>query len=165
MASSGLTKICYRCKNEKDIESFCRNKRKRDGRATYCKTCDKEHRDTEEYKSMSSVWKSEYRKNNLPKLLFLSAKTRARKKNIECTITESDIIVPEKCPVLGINLIIQEKSIGENSPTLDRIDNKLGYIPGNVIVISNRANRLKNDATLDELSLLSKFYLKDYDGI
>jgi hypothetical protein len=41
------------------------------------------------------------------------------------------------------------------SPTLDRIDNSKGYIVGNVWVISMRANRLKSDATVDELMMLA----------
>jgi hypothetical protein len=40
----------------------------------------------------------------------------------------------------------------------DIIDNSQGYIPGNVILISRRANRLKGDATPDELQKLAKFY-------
>jgi hypothetical protein len=41
-----------------------------------------------------------------------------------------------------------------NSPSLDRIDNTKGYVPGNVWVISWRANDLKRNATLEELKLL-----------
>lgn len=44
--------------------------------------------------------------------------------------------------------------MSNNSPTIDRINPKLGYIKGNVWVISNKANRFKNDATLEELELL-----------
>ncbi len=40
------------------------------------------------------------------------------------------------------------------SPSLDRIDSTKGYTKGNIWVISNRANTLKNDATLSELKLL-----------
>jgi hypothetical protein len=41
-----------------------------------------------------------------------------------------------------------------NSPSLDKIIPSKGYIKGNVWVISNRANTLKNDASLQELELL-----------
>jgi len=40
------------------------------------------------------------------------------------------------------------------SKGLDRIDSTKGYIKGNVWVISNRANTLKNDASLQELKTL-----------
>lgn len=39
----------------------------------------------------------------------------------------------------------------DNSPTVDRINNKLGYIKGNVKVISWRANRIKNNGNKEEL--------------
>jgi hypothetical protein len=43
------------------------------------------------------------------------------------------------------------------SPSLDRIDPSRGYIPGNVQVISNRANLLKRDGTLREIVLLGRW--------
>jgi len=41
-----------------------------------------------------------------------------------------------------------------HSPSIDRKDSKKGYTPDNIWVISNRANTLKNDATIQELELL-----------
>lgn len=38
-----------------------------------------------------------------------------------------------------------------SSPSLDRIDNRMGYVPGNVWVISWKANRMKSDASMEEL--------------
>ncbi len=45
-----------------------------------------------------------------------------------------------------------------NSPTLDRIDPVKGYVPGNIVVVSLRANTIKNDATMDELAAVLAFY-------
>lgn len=42
------------------------------------------------------------------------------------------------------------------SPSLDKIIPSLGYVPGNVRIISARANLLKNDATVDELRAILK---------
>ena len=55
------------------------------------------------------------------------------------------------CPVLGIPLVIGEGACSDNSPSIDRIIPELGYVKGNIKVISRRANRIKNDATPDEL--------------
>jgi len=66
--------------------------------------------------------------------------------------------IPVKCPILNIPLIYKG---GGNSPSLDRIDSSLGYIKGNVHIISNRANRIKNDATVDELELIYKYLKKE----
>ncbi len=83
------------------------------------------------------------------------AKARAKKRGLEFTITEDDILpFPDTCPVLGIPLRKGAYSGDPNVRSLDRIDNSRGYVPGNVAVISRRANVLKRDATLDELRKL-----------
>jgi hypothetical protein len=82
------------------------------------------------------------------------AKYRAKQKGLDFNITKEDIIIPDKCPLLGITLIKNSDIQQGNSPSLDRIDPTKGYIKGNVWVISNRANTLKNDASLQELQTL-----------
>ena len=42
----------------------------------------------------------------------------------------------------------------------DRIDPKKGYVKGNIIVVSMRANRIKTDATVDEIRKVADFYEK-----
>lgn len=87
-------------------------------------------------------------------------KYRAKQSGLPFTLTKNDIIIPEFCPVLGIKirqmLIDDEPKKGyhPNAPSLDRIIPKLGYVKGNVRVISARANLLKNDATIPELELV-----------
>lgn len=67
----------------------------------------------------------------------------------------SDIVIPKVCPILGIPLTKGVKRVPcNNSPSLDRIDSTKGYVKGNVQVISHRANRLKSDASLQELQLV-----------
>ena len=84
-----------------------------------------------------------------------SAKSRAKKRNLPCTITVDDFEIPEFCPVLGVPLWTsatksESSHAGPNSPSLDRFHPALGYVPGNVVVISQRANLLKGDGTLEE---------------
>jgi hypothetical protein len=86
-----------------------------------------------------------------------SARHRARKAGLEATISPADLVWPTHCPVLGIELAYPKRN-GEGGdskrpdrPSLDRWDNTKGYVPGNVFVISFRANALKNNATYDEL--------------
>lgn len=71
-------------------------------------------------------------------------------------IDASDIVIPEFCPVLGIKLNPRNRGVGyhPDSPSVDRINNDKGYVKGNVRVISARANLLKNDATVEELTLV-----------
>lgn len=89
------------------------------------------------------------------------ARLRARKRGMEATIKASDIIWPTHCPVLGIELDYSPRGtrISNNpaNPSLDRWDNAKGYVPGNVHVISYRANTLKNNATWRELEAVLKY--------
>ena len=89
---------------------------------------------------------------NREKMILRLAKTRALAKGITFNIEPSDIVVPGECPLLGIPLIIGTGGgLTDNSPSIDRIDSTKGYEKGNVWVISGRANRIKNDATPEEL--------------
>lgn len=87
--------------------------------------------------------------------LWQGAKQRAAKKGVPFNIEREDIkelcVDLTICPVLGIELGWINTSMLDNSPTLDRIIPKLGYVKGNVAVISQKANRIKNDATAEEV--------------
>jgi hypothetical protein len=86
------------------------------------------------------------------------AKWRAKRKGIQFTITVADVVVPTHCPALGIKLSAVTKKGGHYaSPSLDRIDPSLGYVPGNVVVISKRANTIKADASAIELMMVVRW--------
>lgn len=42
--------------------------------------------------------------------------------------------------------------------SLDRKDNSLGYVKGNVVIVSLKANKIKRDATPLELRQVADFY-------
>lgn len=86
----------------------------------------------------------------------------ARKRGIEVTISFEDIYWPTHCPILGIELDYKtpkgrRDSRNPANPSLDRWDNSKGYIPGNVYVISFRANVLKNNAKPEELEAIARY--------
>ena len=83
--------------------------------------------------------------------MITRAKRRADKKNLPFNISSADLYIPDICPVLGIRIQIGKTAPIDSSPSLDRKDGNKGYVKGNVFVISNRANRIKNDATKEEL--------------
>lgn len=68
----------------------------------------------------------------------------------EWSVTFGELDWPTHCPVLGIELDYFAESRQENSPSFDRIDSTIGYVTGNVKIISWRANRIKNDGTVEE---------------
>jgi hypothetical protein len=88
-------------------------------------------------------------------LLEYAAK-RARERGLEFSITAKDLQLPATCPLLEIPLFISATRHSDNSPSMDRIDNSLGYIPGNVRVISNLANMMKRTASKEQLLAFAK---------
>lgn len=86
-------------------------------------------------------------------------KSRANRIGLPFNITKEDLTVPTYCPILGLKLEdTRGKRRTDNTWSVDRIIPELGYVKGNVVVVSWRANRLKNDATLEELEKIYKFY-------
>lgn len=101
------------------------------------------------YKSKEHTLSSKrYRLENPTKQMFWSARHRAKRRGTEFSIEETDIIIPEICPILGISLFIMNGKPGDNSPTLDEVIPGQGYTKGNVRVISHRANSMKQDNTI-----------------
>ncbi len=97
--------------------------------------------------------------HGLVSTLLGRARRRAKLYGIEFSLTHEDIVVPKKCPVLGIALSSVEgtRANRDSSPSLDRRDNSRGYVKGNVHVISWRANNLKSDGTVKELSAVVNY--------
>jgi hypothetical protein len=96
------------------------------------------------------LWRARSQKS----VMLSGAKCRAKKKGILFNLVREDIPdIPKLCPVLDIPLKIHFEFCGwhDDSPSLDRINNCRGYIKDNIRIISNRANRLKIDASLVEL--------------
>lgn len=98
-----------------------------------------------------------WHRGNPQRSYVLAAKNRARKQNVPFDLEPEDIVFPEICPVLGIPLLFSKGGRNNNTPSLDRVIPSLGYVKGNVRIISWRANRLKCDATLEELRKLVEY--------
>lgn len=92
------------------------------------------------------------------KLLYNQAKVRAKKRGYEFDLDLDDLIrtAPIHCPLLDLKLHYG-RPIGYHNPaapSLDRFDSTLGYTQDNVWIISRRANLIKNDATVEELTMM-----------
>lgn len=79
----------------------------------------------------------------------MSAKARAAMKGIPFEITIEDVRTAwtDTCPVLLIPLKFNVGAAGPDSPSIDRIDNSKGYVPGNIAIVSNLFNSMKRDLT------------------
>lgn len=96
--------------------------------------------------------------DSMKKSILGRVKSRAALRGIPFDLTIDDFQIPDICPALGIKLELGDKQGGRfNSPSLDRIIPALGYVKGNVAVISRRANMIKTDAQLHELESIVEF--------
>lgn len=96
------------------------------------------------------------RAKNPVKYMLKSSKSNAKKRGLAHTITLSDIQMPDVCPVFNTPFVFDTPY----APSLDRIDNSQGYVPGNLQVISRKANYMKNDATPAELRAFAEWVLR-----
>lgn len=95
-------------------------------------------------------------KLDLATKVWRQARGRAKRKGIKFEISVSDIVIPEKCPLLEVELVRGTKGDYSQTHSLDRIISSKGYEKGNTQVLSMKANSMKNSATLDELLIFSK---------
>ena len=156
-----MVKVCKECDIEKPSEEFHKNKSTSDGLHTLCKPCNNQKANKWVKDNLDTVVaKKRLRRQDVRKSLLEAAQNRARVKSLPIDITVNDIIIPDVCPVLGIELTKSSGRAKPNSPSLDRIVPALGYVKGNIQVISNKANTMKNNATADELYLFAMWILK-----
>jgi len=101
-----------------------------------------------------------------PELLAFLKKRITLKRNhalqngVPFDLTVSDLYpIPEVCPVLGIPIHYGTGHTGaaDNALSIDRIDPAEGYVRGNIQLMSMRANRIKNNATPEELRRVADF--------
>ena len=92
--------------------------------------------------------------------MFRAAKARAKNQGVPFDIEISDIVIPETCPILLVPLSVGNKIVSINSPSLDKIIPELGYVKGNIQVISYKANLMKSNANPDQLVLFAKWILE-----
>jgi hypothetical protein len=142
-------KTCPAC--GKTSTDFYPDSTKKGGFSTYCRSCTSEH-SYQYYHGRG--WKIH---------LLCAARRRAKTKGIPFTLTADDFEIPEFCPILGIKLVAGiKRGAGPDSASLDRIDLALGYVAGNIQIISMRANRMKSDATADELHRFADWVNKEF---
>ena len=92
------------------------------------------------------------------------AKSRASIKGLPFNLETSDIEIPDTCPILGIPLFVTQGRSGgfRHSPSLDRIVPELGYVKGNVQVISQQANAMKSCASKEDMITFAHWVLEVY---
>jgi len=150
----------------KPFSEFNKETRAKDGRRSECRKCERKQR-REYYRSgrQAAATRANPESCQLSNMVKKS-KMRAKEKNLAHDIDIEylrSLGLPSHCPYLGIKLRwkvqaglgVKAKPFPE-SPSLDRIDSSKGYVKGNVIIVSHRANSIKRDADEQELYKLAR---------
>lgn len=116
----------------------------------------KREKSREEYNNSMREYRAKTPEIKIRTLLTV-AKNRAKLKGLAFDVSISDIELPTHCPLLGLelNYAASGNTNPDNGVSLDRIEPAKGYVSGNVWVISYRANRIKNNATAEELRMIA----------
>lgn len=138
---TGIILHCKTCDQDKDSSEFSPHKQCASGfDISRCKPCKKA--------------KVSWAKQPLDKKIFNRAKHRAKIKGWDFDIELSDIILPINCPVFGKPLIYGDI---DWAYSIDRTDSTKGYVKGNITIMSNKANRAKNNLTVEEMTLVLEY--------
>ena len=95
---------------------------------------------------------------------MLNLKQSADSRNIKFELsfnTLKKLMEQKKCFYTGRELDAK----GDYSISIERIDNKLGYVEGNVVACTVEINRKKTDITLEEIEMIYKAIKKVKKGI
>lgn len=102
----------------------------------------------------------EYRRSYIYQAM--RAKFRTKKSNTKnigrpWNLEFGDLDFPTHCPILGIEINYFNETISDDSPSFDCVYPELGYVKGNVFIVSQRANRIKNDGSAEEHLAIAKY--------
>jgi hypothetical protein len=148
--SDGLKSECKECARLRGAEYYFSHREKTLSRQAkyYVANREKLLRQQAEYRAANSDRLASYRAENRARTLFHSARRRAQKTGLPFAISPEDVYIPERCPLSACGhrpLVGGKERMWSASPSLDRYDPPLGYIPGNIWVICMGCNRLKQE--------------------
>lgn len=160
---------CKGCAQDLDAELFALDKARSTGRRYKCRACSsaefKRWKQSAGYRVRldKCIAKRAKMKTDDPKLRWAqtalaASKMRARKHGLDHTITLGWLVAAanDMCPLLEVPLSYNNTRSHGDSAAVDRIDSTKGYIPGNCWVISMLANRIKTNATVDQIETVAR---------
>lgn len=151
------TFVCRKCNLDKPETEFYVWK-KNGRRRQECNNCKRlmmlkyRHENLEHTNMTARISHQRSRKERPGDAILWAAKQRSKKLGLPFNLDKNDIVVPEFCPVLGIKLIVNLGGTtgSDNSPSIDRIIPELGYVKGNIEIISKKANTIKSYGTKED---------------
>lgn len=153
--SEGFRSTCRACASEKrrNWYSKTREVRVEQLRAFHV-------RNPEARKTYEDNWEGRDPFTRRATIIFHGAKKHAAQKGVpfDPLLTSSMIrewlLRESHCPCCGQAFYIKQKPRNHEAPTLDRFDSSKGYTLDNISLICWRCNRVKCDATIEELEMV-----------
>jgi len=147
------TKLCTICKREQPLSEYHNDSRKKDGKDSRCKLCKKE----QAAKAREDNYFIEY---------IRTKKGECKSKDILFDLDADylESLWTGKCAITGHTIQYGKKGSGSHHKDhahLDRSIPDLGYVKGNVAWVSGRINRIKYNATIEELSDILNYMIKE----
>lgn len=152
------TKKCSQCGIVKPSADFHRDRTRVHGIVPWCNGC------------VHSKNRAILRANPVlykMKIMIGNARSRATRDGVPFNLTLDWLMDTfgkvTHCPALGIKIDWENHSgaPAANSPSLDKIDPPLGYVVGNVALISHKANAMKNDVSPKQLERFCSHHLAE----
>lgn len=165
------TKICQKCKKEKSITEFSKNKSKKDQLNSWCKECVRIY-DEQYYKANKERYKENYlkwRKENPKRAWVNFVLSNHKRRGYIVNITNNELLEAIKniksCPFCGCELVWEYgKGINKSTPTLDRINNEKDINLDNIQILCRKCNAMKQDKTMIELVEWCEIIYKKFKG-
>lgn len=178
-----MNKLCVNKHHQGDrlisISNFSKRSTSPDGHYCWCKQCCKitsrlkreqtaaiqgrvlPIRDGQSSPTIKSSWPTSFTPSQKVTALLQNIRRRCIYKNIPFSVTLTDLTpLPMVCPDLHIPIEYNNRrSATHNSASVDRIIPSLGYVPGNVRIVSRQANVMKQNASPTQLVQIAKSWL------
>ena len=138
------TKCCSKCKIEKPLQDFNKQKASLDGRGYYCRACIYEY-NSNDLKNNPEKFYNKTRKISIRHSVLKSVHKRKFKDTPPISLEEYTLLLTRPCGYCG-------GALNETSSGIDRIDSSKGYITGNVIQCCRVCNTAKSNLSLQELA-------------
>ena len=145
MAKPGLyaNKLCHQCKVEKPIELYYKSSNTKDGLHSWCKECCNAGNKRSIAKKYSTF------EGRISTFLY-SCKTSAIKRKQEFNLIADDLIAMWEeqggiCCYSGLPMKLEPNTLF--SVSIERVDNNIGYVPDNTVLVCKGVNSMKSAMT------------------
>lgn len=145
--SAQFTHVCAKCQRPQDAAQFHRNASKPNGLSAWCKTCRKQFDGSKRAGYLIHV-RNYHRRHRAVKLVG-TIRNRAKKLGIPFDLNGSIPLIQAridagKCELTGVPFRL-DAGLAFDSPSIDRIDPKLGYVYPNIRVVCFAMNCALNN--------------------